>query len=100
MSVPYPIKVENGDIVRLYPGKSPEVYDKAPYGKIYLDGNIGVEEDAKSIKERRNLASKWFLNITIIIGNKGQILHEPVIYFKGLPIIENEKFRFTIKDIN
>ena len=103
MSVPYPIKVENGDIVRLYPGKSPEVYDKAPYGKILIDGNIGVDEDAKSIKERRNLASNGFLNITIIIENKGQILESPVIYFKGLPIIENEKFRdnlkYTIEDI-
>ena len=98
MSVPYPIKVENGDIVRLYPGKSPEVYDKAPYGKILIDGNIGVDEDAKSIKERRNLASNGFLNITIIIGNKGEILESPVIYFKGLPIIENEKFRDNLKD--
>ena len=98
MSVPYPIKVENGDIVRLYPGKSPEVYDKAPYGKILIDGNIGVDEDAKSIKERRNLASNGFLNITIIIGNKGEILESPVIYFKGLPIIENDKFRDNLKD--
>ena len=98
MSVPYPIKVENGDIVRLYPGKSPEVFDKAPYGKILIDGNIGVDEDAKSIKERRNLASNGFLNITIIIGNKGEILESPVIYFKGLPIIENEKFRDNLKD--
>ena len=98
MSVPYPIKVENGDIVRLYPGKSPEVYDKAPYGKILIDGHIGVDEDAKSIKERRNLASNGFLNITIIIGNKGEILESPVIYFKGLPIIENEKFRDNLKD--
>ena len=42
MQVPYPIKVENGDIVRLYPGKKPEVYDKAPSGRIYVDGSISV----------------------------------------------------------
>ena len=52
----------------------------------------------KSIKERRNLASNGFLNITIVIGNKGEILESPVIYFKGLPIIENEKFRDNLKD--
>ena len=32
MQVPYPVKVENGDIIRLYPGKKPEVFDKAPNG--------------------------------------------------------------------
>ena len=55
LNVPHPIKVENGDIVRIFPGDSPEVFDKAPYGKIFLDGNIGVEEESKSIKERRNI---------------------------------------------
>ena len=53
MKVPYPILIENGDIVRLYPGDKPEVYDKAPSGRLYLDGNISVEEDSQSIKDRR-----------------------------------------------
>ena len=53
MQVPYPIKVENGDIVRLYPGKILEVYDKAPNGRLYVDGKVEVEEDALSIKERK-----------------------------------------------
>ena len=54
MQIPYPVQVQNGDIVRLYPGKKPEVYDKAPNGRIYFDGNIEVEEDSNSIKERKN----------------------------------------------
>ena len=37
MQVPYPVQVENGDIVKLYPGDQPEVYDKAPSGRLYLD---------------------------------------------------------------
>ena len=49
LNVPHPIKVENGDIVRIFPGDSPEVFDKAPYGKIFLDGNIGVEEELSLI---------------------------------------------------
>ena len=27
MQVPYPVQIENGDVVRLYPGESPKVYD-------------------------------------------------------------------------
>jgi Predicted hydrolase of the metallo-beta-lactamase superfamily len=56
MQVPNAIKVENGDIVKLYPGKKPEVYDKAPVGRLYLDGKVSVEEDSQSIKERRSLS--------------------------------------------
>ena len=51
MQVPNSVLVENGDIVKLYPGSKPEVYDRAPSGKLYVDGNISVEEDAQSIKE-------------------------------------------------
>ena len=27
MQVPFPVQVENGDIVKLFPGNAPEVYD-------------------------------------------------------------------------
>ena len=98
MKIPYPIKVENGDIVRFSKDTTPEVFDKAPYGKIYLDGNIGVEEEAKSIKERKNLSANGFLNIVIIINSR-QNTHEPaIINQKGLPIKDLEQFNFTMQD--
>ena len=98
MKIPYPIKVENGDIVKFSKDTTPEVFDKAPYGKIYLDGNIGVEEEAKSIKERKNLSANGFLNIVIIINSR-QNTHEPaIINQKGLPIKDLEQFYFTMQD--
>ena len=98
MKIPYPIKVENGDIVRFSKDTTPEVFDKAPYGKIYLDGNIGVEEEAKSIKERKNLSANGFLNVVIIINSR-QNTHEPaIINLKGLPIKNLEQFNFTMQD--
>ena len=30
-----PVQVENGDIVKIHPGK-PQVYDKAPSGRLYV----------------------------------------------------------------
>jgi Predicted hydrolase of the metallo-beta-lactamase superfamily len=35
MQVPHPVQVEKGDIVKSYPGEKPEVYDKAPRGRLY-----------------------------------------------------------------
>ena len=98
MNVPYPIKVENGDIVRLYPGNSPEVYDKAPYGKIYLDGKIGVDEDFKSIKERKNISSNGFLNIVIMATPKGNIHEEPVIILKGIPTDNLDDLKLSLSE--
>ena len=73
MQVQYPVRVENGDIVKLYPGDKPEVFDKAPSGRLYVDGNMSVEEDAKSIKERKNLSFNGLLEITIIVNEKGNV---------------------------
>ena len=98
MQVPYPIKVENGDIVRLYPGKKPEVYDKAPNGRIYVDGSISVEEDSQSIKERKNVSANGFIEATILITPKGNIHNRPLLTFRGLPIYEKEEFQIGLED--
>ena len=97
MQVPFPILVENGDVVKLYPGNEPEVYDKAPSGRLYLDGNISVEEDAQSIKDRRNLAANGYLEITILITSKGNIHNNPIISCRGLPIVDREEFDYGLE---
>ena len=96
--VPYPIQVENGDIVRLYPGNKPEVYDKAPSGRLYVDGKVSVGEDSQSIKDRKNLSANGYLEITILINKKGNIHNQPIISFRGLPIIESEDFFYQLED--
>jgi len=99
MQVPYPVQVENGDIVQLSPGEKPKVIDKAPVGKIYVDGNVSVGEESRSIKDRINLSYNGFLEITIIINNTGSIVKNPIISFKGIPRnIENNNFVFDLQD--
>nr|MBC8303686.1 ribonuclease J [Pelagibacterales bacterium] len=98
MQVPYPIRVENGDIVKVYPGSKPEVYDKAPSGRLYVDGNIPVEEDSKSIKERKNLSSNGYMEVTILVTPKGNIHKRPILSFKGLPIIDTEEFAYGLEE--
>tara|TARA_B100000427_G_scaffold112926_1_gene93597 strand:- start:96 stop:569 length:474 start_codon:yes stop_codon:yes gene_type:complete len=97
MQVPYPIKVENGDVVRLYPGKKPEVFDKAPNGRLYLDGLVSVEEDSQSIKERKNVSTNGFVEATILITPKGNIHNRPLLTFRGLPIFEKEEFQNSLE---
>ena len=98
MQVPNPVQVENGDIVRLYPGDKPEVYDKAPSGRLYLDGNMSVDEDAESIKDRKNLSSNGYLEVTIMITPKGNIHNNPILSFRGLPVDDKDDFIYGIED--
>ena len=98
MQVPYPVQVENGDIVKIYPGSKPEVYDKAPSGRLYVDGNISVEEDSQSIKERKNLSSNGYMEVTILITPKGNIHKRPILSFKGLPILDEDEFIYGLEE--
>tara|TARA_A100001011_G_scaffold399974_1_gene511437 strand:- start:2047 stop:3705 length:1659 start_codon:yes stop_codon:yes gene_type:complete len=98
MQVPHPVQVENGDIVKLYPGDKPQVYDKAPSGRLYLDGSISVDEDAQSIKDRKNISTNGYLEVTILITPKGNIHNNPVLSFRGLPIDDEDEFTYGIED--
>ena len=99
MQVPYPVRVENGDVVQLHPGEKPKVIDKAPSGRIYVDGNISVAEESQSIKDRKHLSHNGFLEITIIINDVGLLVKKPIISFKGIPNNgENSNFIFELED--
>ena len=98
MQVPNPVLVENGDIVKIFPGDKPEVYDKAPTGRLYLDGNISVHEQSQSIKDRKNLSSNGYLEVTILINSKGNIHDNPILSFRGLPINEEDEFTYELEN--
>ena len=98
MQVPKTLLIENGDIIKLLPGKHPEIVDKAPSGRIYLDGSVNVETDSQPIKDRKNLSINGYLEITLLLSNNGKI-KKPIISFKGIP--ESQKkdpFIFDMED--
>jgi len=99
MQVPHPVQVENGDIVQLYPGDKPEVNDKAPVGRMYVDGKLSVGEDSQSLKERINISYNGILEVTILINNSGLMVKNPIISFKGIPSNgESSNFVFDLAD--
>ena len=99
MQIPYTVKVENGDIVKLHPGEKPEVFDRAPSGRLYVDGNIAVEEDSRSIKERRNISANGILDVTILVTPKGNIHNKPILNYSGLPIDNDEDYQYELENI-
>ena len=96
MQIPKTLLIENGDIIKILPGDMPEIIDKAPTGRLYLDGNLGVDADSRSIKDRKNLALNGYLEITLIISNNGKI-KKPIISLRGIP--ENDEMENYIFDM-
>ena len=97
MKVPHAIQVENGDIIKIAPG-IPHVYDKAPSGRLYLDGNTSVEEDAQSIKDRKNLSANGYMEVTILITPKGKVHKTPILTFRGLPVTDIDEFVYGLEE--
>ena len=98
MQIPKTLLIENGDIIKILPGNEPQIIDKAPSGRLYLDGNLSVDVESKSIKERKNISINGYLEITLIISNNGKV-KKPIISFKGIPESnENENFIFDMED--
>ena len=95
MQVPYPLQVENGDVVKIPKNGKPEIVDKVPTGRMYLDGSVSIGEDSKSIKERKNLSFNGLLEITIIVNEKGNV-KKPFISLIGLPVSEESKMDFQM----
>ena len=98
MQIPKTLLVENGDIIKLLPGDAPQIIDKAPSGRVYLDGSINVETDSQSIKDRKNLSINGYLEITLLVSNNGKI-KKPIISFRGIPENQNnEPFIFDMEN--
>ncbi len=98
MQIPQTLLIENGDIIKITSNNAPKIVDKAPTGKVYLDGNIPIYEDSQSIKERKNLSLNGYLEITLIVSNNGKI-KKPIISYKGIPEVEsNEPLIFDMED--
>ncbi len=96
MQVPKTLLIENGDVIKLLPGNEPKIIDKAPTGKLYLDGHLSVEADSQSIKERKNIAINGYLEITLVVTNNGKI-KKPIISLRGVP--ENNEIENSIFDM-
>ena len=97
MQIPKTLLIENGDIIKIHPGEI-KIIDKAPSGRMYLDGSIGVSADSQSIRERKNLSLNGYLEVTLILANNGKF-KKPIISFKGIPETDFEDtFIFDMED--
>ena len=82
--VPQVLVCRNGDLVRLAPGPA-EIVDQLPSGRLYKDGALLIEAEARTIAARRRLSFSGMVSVAIAINDKGALVTYPEIELIGLP---------------
>lgn len=84
LQVPEAIVLENGQMLRLAPGRA-QLVDETPAGRLHLDGRILVSEGDGYARARRSLGFAGLIAVTLVLDHKGRIATEPAILFEGIP---------------
>jgi ribonuclease J len=74
----------DGDMVRLAPN-GPAIVDEVPVGRIYKDGRILVDAQARTIPDRRRLGFAGVVSIALAMSEQGELLADPEIELTGIP---------------
>jgi ribonuclease J len=82
--VPQVLVCRNGDLVRLAPGPA-EIVDQLPSGRLYKDGALLIEAEARTIAARRRLSFSGMVSVAIAINDKGALVTYPEVELIGLP---------------
>ena len=83
LQVPEPVLVENGDLLRLGPGKA-AIVGRAPAGRLALDGGQIVATDHVSIGARRKLMHNGAIFVSVIVDRSGRTLVSPIVSGRGV----------------
>jgi ribonuclease J len=77
------VQCRNGDLVQLSP--QVRIVDEVPAGRIYKDGMLLVEADARTVADRRRLSFAGAVSVAIAITDKGELVEDPSLDLIGIP---------------
>ena len=63
----------NGDLVRLAPG-DPGIIDEVPAGRLYKDGALLVEAEARTVADRRRLGFVGIVSVALALTERGEMV--------------------------
>jgi ribonuclease J len=89
------ITCANGDVVRLAPDA--RKVDAVKAGRLYKDGRLIVDSAAPTVNERRKLSVVGFVAVSLVVGDKGEMLDDPEVTLIGIP--ERNERGESIEDI-
>jgi ribonuclease J len=78
------VTCRNGDVVKIAPG-DPGIVDEVPSGRLYKDGALLVEGEARTIADRRRLSFAGIVTVALALTSRGDIAGDPQIELTGIP---------------
>ncbi|MBV9261187.1 MAG: ribonuclease J [Pseudolabrys sp.] len=83
LGVPTVMTCRNGDLVELAP--TPGVIDEVPAGRLYKDGVILVDAQARTVADRKRLGFAGAISVALALTEKGELAADPEIDLIGIP---------------
>ena len=77
------VQCRNGDLVQLAP--QTRIIDEVPAGRIYKDGILLVEAEARTVADRRRLGFAGAVSVALALTDNGEILDDPSLDLIGIP---------------
>jgi ribonuclease J len=75
---------QNGDLIRLAPGGA-AIVDEVPAARLFKDGRIIIEADARTVPDRRRLSFAGFVSVALAVTRKGELATDPEVDLIGIP---------------
>jgi ribonuclease J len=82
--VPHVLVCRDGDLVRLAP-EGAEIIDELPSGRLYKDGALLLDAEARTVAARRRLSFAGVVSVAIALSEKGALVADPEIELIGIP---------------
>jgi ribonuclease J len=97
LQVPQAVVIENGQMLRLAPGRA-QVVDEVPAGRVHLDGRVKVEAGVGLARNRRAIGYAGFIGITLALDEKGRVAGDPALMFEGIPEPIHDEVRGAVEE--
>jgi ribonuclease J len=82
------LRCRNGDLVRLSPDA--RLIDEVPAGRIYKDGWLLVDAQARTVADRRRLSFAGAVSVALALTDKGVLASDPELDLIGIPERDRE----------
>lgn len=94
LKVPIAIVTRNGLMTRLAPGE-PCVLREVPSGRLYLDGDVLIEDEEGAVQDRRRLSFAGAVFVAIVLDASGKVRGRPQVRIYGVPEEDNRGTAFS-----
>jgi ribonuclease J len=78
------VTCRNGDLVKLAPG-APGIVDEVPAGRLYKDGRLLVEAEARTVADRRRLGYVGIVSVAMALTERGEMVGDVQLDTSGIP---------------